>query len=1260
MININILGSCVSRDIFRYDEKKNFEINLYVARTSICSNLSNESWHIKDSDLYLESHFQKEAVIRDLNKTVIDDLIEENQVDYLIIDFIDERFRIVKQDNKYATYSNELLNSGYLKDKEFEFIDKQPIERGGFEFEGKDVELYVEEIAEKLKKAYDEDRIIIHEAYMVDSYISADDGEIRKFPEPICNDVYKKNALLKYMYESLERYLPNAKVMSFFDTTIFADEKHLWGLTPMHYTDSYYQKAVEYLYDLDGEYESVVKAISLDEFSKEDIDITLKEDCLIAVNNFDDRYREDIYFSWYINEVVENKTVNVYKSPEWVKDNLFVYRFESEKKAEYDLIAYVRNGNQRVNRLAANICCDGSSVYKVKEVYDFSTDNIKIKTNETAIKINIDFKLQDSVQYAYYIFENDFRNLIYKSNGFTDETSIKYIPSNSQSAFYFWIYIKDAYGNRSKIVTDKIKLKSRNSEFGLTLNEFNCDMTLPVDNIVLKWADDMMTGNRLYVNKGFPKPLKYKEVLDWNVVFSPSPATFQLWMQSLGMVSILTRAFLITGEKRYLYKANYFLRDWDRYDCSVKSKENNMVWHDHGSALRANSIIYFALVSDEAGELDEEKAIFLRKLIKRHCDFLTREDKYTKNHNHGIFQDQSLLYCAYFMDDNDSDKLIELALKRLQGQIEFAFNSEKVHVENSSAYHIALLYMLNTIAEFLDMKKHPLTFYVKANIKESADFLSHLNRPSGNLLNTGDSSIDGKKLKIDLNARKLGSDAYLFSATQGKEGEESENESVVFPKSGYYFYKEKSRYCSDFSKATWKMFKGGYSSRTHKHADDLSIALYSKGYDILIDTGYYNYAIGSNISDYLKSSLAHNTVIVDDKSYSTESEMSHNTSIYTYRLDEDVDIVTGYNNMYDGVSIARTVYSANDVTVIVDDIVSDDEHKYTQAFHLSDDMKVVSKSKDEILLAIADTGFYVRIRQIDEYETEELFVINGQNTLPDSKITGGYASYGQNEFNTITTLHFVKSGENARFVTAITIEDDEGNVVFSHENDSDKNKIKYTDVDYDIANNTIRIGKIKKYVGCIDCSNFNTVETTMDNSVLVIFDSEKKNNNRGERWEYEYELIDTESGLIFDKKPYSTESRCKFNINKNNFLVKAKIKKDDLLISNKVIAHYQFDNEQKKWIADNKKEFLSLHYKGQNVNMIDKDKYRFSVEFDYSFDYKIKWYIYRNGQYFSSLVSENENELLFQFEKEGEYTVSYYITTDLNEKFFFNYPVIKI
>ena len=92
------------------------------------------------------------------------------------------------------------------------------------------------------------------------------------------------------------------------------------------------------------------------------------------------------------------------------------------------------------------------------------------------------------------------------------------------------------------------------------------------------------------------------------------------------------------------------------------------------------------------------------------------------------------------------------------------------------------------------------------------------------------------------------------------------------------------------------------------------------------------------------------------------------------------------------------------------------------------------------------------------------------------------------------------------------------------------------------------MAKLKKYVGYIDCSNFNTVETTMDNSVLVIFDSEKKNNNRGERWEYEYELIDTESGLIFDKKPYSTESRCKFNINNNNFLVKAKIKKDDLLI----------------------------------------------------------------------------------------------------------------
>ncbi len=52
------------------------------------------------------------------------------------------------------------------------------------------------------------------------------------------------------------------------------------------------------------------------------------------------------------------------------------------------------------------------------------------------------------------------------------------------------------------------------------------------------------------------------------------------------------------------------------------------------------------------------------------------------------------------------------------------------------------------------------------------------------------------------------------------------------------------------------MFKAGYQSRVHKHGDDLSFMLTSKGYDVFVDTGSYGNMIGDPIVDYLHSSFS--------------------------------------------------------------------------------------------------------------------------------------------------------------------------------------------------------------------------------------------------------------------------------------------------------------------------------------------------------------------------------------------------------------------
>src|SRR5699024_10821018 len=63
----------------------------------------------------------------------------------------------------------------------------------------------------------------------------------------------------------------------------------------------------------------------------------------------------------------------------------------------------------------------------------------------------------------------------------------------------------------------------------------------------------------------------------------------------------------------------------------------------------------------------------------------------------------------------------------------------------------------------------------------------------------------------------------------------------------------------NLQKSTWLHFKAGYQSKSHKHADDLSLCLYLEGNDILIDSGKYSYKISDPMREYIISPAAHST-----------------------------------------------------------------------------------------------------------------------------------------------------------------------------------------------------------------------------------------------------------------------------------------------------------------------------------------------------------------------------------------------------------------
>ena len=112
--NVSIFGSCVSRDMIESGLTSGAEIQLktYIARQSVISSVSPPLVFDEDT-IKLSSAFQKRMVIDDLKKKAFD-LFSSDGSDYLIVDFIDERFNLASIDNSFVTCSTELLNSSFL------------------------------------------------------------------------------------------------------------------------------------------------------------------------------------------------------------------------------------------------------------------------------------------------------------------------------------------------------------------------------------------------------------------------------------------------------------------------------------------------------------------------------------------------------------------------------------------------------------------------------------------------------------------------------------------------------------------------------------------------------------------------------------------------------------------------------------------------------------------------------------------------------------------------------------------------------------------------------------------------------------------------------------------------------------------------------------------------------------------------------------------------------------------------------------------
>lgn len=230
---IDIFGSCVTRDVLAIGCTKKLNLGEYIARQSIATVFCPPLFY-DDDEIKINSNFQRRMLKNDFEKTTLDKLKLSNG-EYIVVDFIDERFHIVEIQNTYLTHSSELAISEYLVGKKHRIIDKRI-------WFNRSIVLNLNEkiarFANELEKIYGIGRIIIHRAMLRNEYLDKK-RKIQKFSKPYLEDNKKTNELLDHMYNELRKRLSKPYIIDIADS-YYADETNKWGLSTMHYQKEYY------------------------------------------------------------------------------------------------------------------------------------------------------------------------------------------------------------------------------------------------------------------------------------------------------------------------------------------------------------------------------------------------------------------------------------------------------------------------------------------------------------------------------------------------------------------------------------------------------------------------------------------------------------------------------------------------------------------------------------------------------------------------------------------------------------------------------------------------------------------------------------------------------------------------------------------------------------------------------------------------------------------------------------------------------------
>ena len=244
-ILIDIHGSCVSRDVFNYDNFY-FKVGTYIFRNSIVSCMSEPCEYIQeDAALFktvdgaiIADNFFTRMLNYDLSKSALNHL---GRADWLVLDLHDMACALVFYGKSIFTYCTEFMESKFYKSIEglYRLVNTYDLDESL-------LETIITSYAEKIKKLYPAGHILLLKLRFAERY-KQKSGKIVVY-DSVTLDYYKLiNKCISFAETLLIRLLEPIVISVYNDDEYIADESHSLGLYGVHYEPIYCTKALALL-----------------------------------------------------------------------------------------------------------------------------------------------------------------------------------------------------------------------------------------------------------------------------------------------------------------------------------------------------------------------------------------------------------------------------------------------------------------------------------------------------------------------------------------------------------------------------------------------------------------------------------------------------------------------------------------------------------------------------------------------------------------------------------------------------------------------------------------------------------------------------------------------------------------------------------------------------------------------------------------------------------------------------------------------------